>query len=319
MGHIVALSGGVGGAKLAFGLSKVLPPEDLTIIVNTGDDFEHFGLPISPDIDTLLYTLSELNDPGKGWGRADETWSFLETMKALGGEAWFMLGDRDLALHVFRKTLLNAGMTLTEVVAVLAERLGVPQTVLPMSNDPVRTMVDTDQGLLSFQHYFVRERTKPQVKSVSFSGAENASLSAELKQVFARSDLEGVIVCPSNPFLSIDPLLCVPGFQALLEGTRAPVIAVSPIVGGQAIKGPTAKMMEELGLELSAITVADKYKDFLDGFVLDRVDAALEEEVASLGLPVAIFQTVMKTAEDRIQLAQECLGFLGDIANPFRA
>ncbi len=314
MGHIIALSGGVGGAKLAFGLSKVLPPEDLSVIVNTGDDFEHFGLPISPDIDTLLYTLSELNDPGKGWGRADETWSFLETMKALGGEAWFMLGDRDLALHVFRKTLLNAGMTLTEAVAVLSERLGVRQTVLPMSNDPVQTMLDTDQGLLSFQHYFVRERTKPKVKSVSFSSSDAATLSTEVRDVFARGDLDGVVVCPSNPFLSIDPLLAVPGFQALLKGTLAPVIAVSPIVGGQAIKGPTAKMMEELGLELSAMTVAEKYKEFLDGFVLDEVDAGLEEEVVSLGFPVATFQTVMKTEEDRTQLARACLGFLKEIS-----
>ncbi len=247
MGHIIALSGGVGGAKLAFGLAQILPPEDLTIVVNTGDDFEHLGLPISPDIDTLLYTLARLNDPEKGWGRADETWSFLETMKELGGESWFMLGDRDLALHHFRRMLLNSGLTLTQSVAVIAERLGVRQTVLPMSNEPVRTMVDTEQGQLSFQHYFVRERTEPKVVKVWFEGADQAHLTKELGDVFARTDLDGVVVCPSNPYLSIDPLLSVPGFLDALSETRAPVVAVSPIVGGEAIKGPTAKMMRELG------------------------------------------------------------------------
>ena len=314
---ILALAGGVGGAKLAAGLQAALDsPRDLLTAVNTGDDFEHLGLTICPDLDTVMYTLSGRANPETGWGLAGESWNFLEALGALGGEDWFRLGDRDLATHVERTRRLRAGETLSRVTADLAARLGVPSRIAPMSDDPVRTVVETPDGDLPFQEYFVRRRCEPAVRGLRFEGAPAARMSAAFEAALADPGLDAVVVCPSNPYLSIDPILAVPGVRAALAGCAAPVVAVSPIVGGRAIKGPAAKIMEELGVEVSAAAVAARYRDLVDGFVLDETDralaAAIESEDAAGGrapLRVAVEQTVMRTGEDRTRLAAQVLGF----------
>ncbi|MGV6806320.1 MAG: 2-phospho-L-lactate transferase [bacterium] len=314
MAHYLAISGGIGGAKLALGLSEILAPDELTVAINIGDDFELHGLPISPDIDTTLYTLAGLNDLEKGWGRRDETWEFHHTLQSLGREPWFQLGDKDLALHVARQQLLSDGLTLSGAIEELAQSLGVHHRVLPMSDDPVRTVVHTDQGVLPFQHYFVEYRAEPTVQKISFDGAEEAEPSPALAAVFARSDLAGVIICPSNPYLSIDPLLAIPGMVALLDQTQAPVVAVSPIVGGRAIKGPTAKIMSELGREVTAATVAQHYLPWLDGFILDERDSDLIESIEALGLAVTTAQTVMQSLDDKVSLAKQTLDWLATLS-----
>ena len=272
-GRVVALSGGVGGAKLALGLSRILPPEDLLIVANTADDFEHLDLSISPDIDTLMYTLSGLANQELGWGRADETWSFMATIDALGGESWFRLGDRDLAVHIERTRRLRAGDTLSAVTADFCRRLGVAARVLPMTDDRVRTRVLAEDGWIEFQEYFVHRQCRPVVRELAFDGAEQARAQPEFLAALAEPDLRAVIVCPSNPFISVEPILALPGVRAALAACTAPVIAVSPIIGGRAVKGPTAKMMTELGLDPSAAGVAARYGDLLDGYVLDEIDA----------------------------------------------
>ena len=314
---ILALAGGVGGAKLAAGLQAALnAPEGLLTVVNTGDDFEHLGLSICPDLDTVMYTLSGRANPETGWGLAGESWNFLEALGALGGEDWFRLGDRDLATHVERTRRLRAGATLSRVTADLCGRLGVPSRVAPMSDDPVRTVVETPDGDLPFQEYFVRRRCEPAVRGLRFEGAPAARMSAGFEAALADPGLDAVVVCPSNPYLSVDPILAVPGVRAALAGCAAPVVAVSPIVGGRAIKGPAAKIMEELGIEVSAAAVAARYRDLLDGFVLDETDrtlaAAIESEsAAGARAPprVAVEQTIMRTGEDRTRLAAQVLGF----------
>ena len=325
---ILALAGGVGGAKLAAGLQAALDrPEDLLTVVNTGDDFEHLGLSICPDLDTVMYTLSGRANPETGWGLAGESWNFLEALGALGGEDWFRLGDRDLATHVERTRRLRAGETLSRVTADLAACLGVPSRIAPMSDDPVRTVVETPDGDLPFQEYFVRRRCEPAVRGLRFEGAPAARMSAALEVALADPALEAVVICPSNPYLSVDPILAVPGVRAALTGCAAPVVAVSPIVGGRAIKGPAAKIMEELGVEVSAAAVAARYRDLLDGFVLDETDRALAAAIESEGVAarspdgdrdgdevrvavrVQIEQTVMRTGEDRTRLAAQVLGF----------
>jgi LPPG:FO 2-phospho-L-lactate transferase len=307
----VALTGGVGGAKLALGLSRVLGPEQVTFVVNTGDDFEHLGLRVSPDLDTLMYTLAGVSNPELGWGRRDETWHFIETLAALGGEAWFRIGDRDLAVHVERTMQLRAGVPLTEITRTLCSKLGVPYTLLPMSDQQVATVVQTTDGSLPFQHYFVRERCAPVVTGFRFDGLEHARLNPKVEEALADPALAGVIVCPSNPFVSVDPILAVPGMRERLRDLAAPVIAVSPIVGGAAIKGPTAKMMTELGLTTDAYNVAKHYEGLLDAFVLDKADAALSQSVRDLGLEVTTTNTVMVTLDDRIALAKHCIVELG--------
>ena len=301
----LAITGGIGGAKLALGLSRTLPVDDLALVVNTGDDFEHLGLRISPDIDTLLYTLSGLANPTLGWGRADETWSFMDTLEQLGGETWFRLGDKDLALHNRRTTLLAGGTSLTEATAILARALGIDHRVLPMSDDPVHTTVNTPDGPLAFQHYFVRDRCAPAVRSFEFSGIESARPNPAMMALL--DDLKGIIICPSNPFVSVDPLLNLPGVRAALKACSAPVVAVSPIIAGAAIKGPTAKMMAELGVPATAAQVAAHYGDLLDGFIVDQADAAL---AARLDLPTVATATVMVTLADRDALARTTLEFL---------
>ncbi len=294
---ILALSGGVGGAKLALGLSRVLPPRDLLIVANTGDDFEHLGLSISPDIDTVMYTLSGLANLELGWGRRDETRSFMETLGDIGGETWFRLGDRDLAVHVERTRRLQAGESLTAITADLCARLGVPCRVLPMTDDRVRTRVRTENGWIDFQDYFVRRQCAPVVRELAFDGAATAR--ATFLDALSDPRLTAVVICPSNPFISVEPILAMPGVRPAILACQAPVIAVSPIIGGRAIKGPTAKMMQELGLEVSAASVAWRYGDILDGYIVDHADA----DTVLHGPRVFAAPTLMTTLADREALA----------------
>ncbi len=304
MPRVVALSGGVGGAKLAHGLSRVLGPEELVVLTNTGDDFTHFGLHISPDIDTVLYTLAGLADPVRGWGRRDETWSFMAVLEQLGGESWFRLGDGDLALHVERTRQLAAGSSLTEVTDRLRLRLGVTARVLPMTDAPVRTRLATGSGWLEFQDYFVRRRCEPVVQAIEYAGAELARPPQALLAALASPDLAAVVICPSNPLLSVGPILAVAGLREALGRCAAPIIAVSPLIGGQAVKGPTAKIMRELGLEATAAAVARSYADLLDVFVVDTVDADL---ALPAGVRRTVAPTLMSTVADREQLARTVL------------
>lgn len=312
-GHIVALTGGVGGAKLALGLARIVAGEELTIVANTGDDFVHMGLHISPDIDTLLYTLADLANPETGWGRRDETWEFMGALEDLGGETWFNLGDRDLALHVLRTARLKDGESLGAVVASIAKGMGIEAEVIPMSDDPVRTMVKTPDGLLSFQHYFVRDRCEPVVTGFQFDGIDAARPHPKLIHRLAAKGLGAVIICPSNPFVSVNPVLQLSGVRNVLKETPAPVIAVSPIIGGQAVKGPAAKMMKELGMPVSALGVAEFYKGLVDGFVIDDVDAASAADIEALGMKVLVTKTFMKTLEDRETLAAATLKFAASL------
>ncbi len=302
---VVALAGGVGGAKFAAGLQETLPPGALTVIVNTGDDFEHWGLTICPDIDTVLYGLAGVNNPQTGWGRAGETWDVLAEMERLGGEGWFRLGDKDVALHLLRNQWLKAGVNLTEVTDRLRQALGVPSRVLPMCNEPVRTLVHTDEGDLPFQDYFVRRRCEPTFQGLTFVGAAKATL-APAAAAALRAAAQ-IIICPSNPYLSVDPILSVPGLSQLVRASDAPVVAVSPIVGGRAVKGPVAKMMREMGhLNHLPLTIVAHYAGLLDGFVLDRQDRA---EESRLPLPALTTDTIMTDLPSKQRLAAEVLQF----------
>ena len=303
-GKVLALSGGVGGAKLALGLSRVLPADELLLVANTGDDFEHLGLTICPDIDTLTYTLSGLANPELGWGRRDETWSFMETLGSVGGETWFRLGDRDLALHVERTRRLALGESLSAITDDIRIRLGIGPRVLPMSDDPVRTRVRTDDGWIDFQDYFVRQQCRPVVRELLFAGVAQARPQPDFLAALADPDLRAVVICPSNPFISIEPVLALQGVRAALMACKAPVIAVSPIIGGRAVKGPTAKMFAELGTEPSARAVAERYADIIDGYVLDHEDAA---DAAMIEARVELARTLMLTLEDRENLARVVL------------
>lgn len=313
-GRVIALCGGVGGAKLALGLARVLSPQQLMVVVNTGDDFDHMGLRVCPDIDTVIYTLAGQSNAAQGWGLADESWRVMGRLATLGGEDWFQLGDLDLATHVMRTHWLREGISLTEVTRRLARSLAVPVPVLPMSDDPVSTVVHTADGRrLPFQQYFVRERCEPVVSRLEFAGAETARPHPELMRLLASDEVAGVVICPSNPYLSIDPMLHLPGLRDALRRSRAPVVAVAPIVAGGAIKGPTAKIMKELGVPVTPAAVVRHYGDLLDGFVLDRQDADQMETIAAMGPAVAVEQTVMRSVEDRIALAAAVLRVIGDV------
>src|SRR6516225_2751521 len=290
-GFVLALSGGIGGAKLALGLSRILPHGALTVVANTGDDFEHLGLAISPDIDTLLYTLAGLDNPELGWGRRDETWTFMAALERLGGETWFNLGDGDVATHVERTRRLAAGETLS-----------------PITDDWVRTRLRTAEGWLDFQDYFVRLHCAPVVSEIAFAGVEDAQPQPAFLTALADKNLRAVVICPSNPFISIDPITILPGVRESLRTCAAPIVAVSPIIGGKAVKGPTAKMMAELGLPVDATAVARHYGDILDLYVADEMDA---NEVGDLGVPVTFAQTLMSSLEDREALARVVLGAAG--------
>ena len=306
---VLALSGGIGGAKLALGLTQAMPPEKLLIVGNTGDDFEHLGLHVSPDLDTLMYTLSGKADPEKGWGLASESWAFMQALEALGGETWFQLGDGDLATHVERTRRLRAGESLTEVTSDFCRCLGIVSRIVPVSDDAVRTIVETPDGDLAFQHYFVRERCQPTVSGFRFQGADAAQPNPLFWEVLRNPSLQAVVVCPSNPFLSIDPILAVRGVREALRTCSAPVIAVSPLVGGDAVKGPTAKNLRELGHPVSATTVANYYRDFLDGFVVDTRDKATVPEIEKLGLSVEVTDTLMTDLASKAALAKTVLAF----------
>jgi LPPG:FO 2-phospho-L-lactate transferase len=309
----VALSGGVGGAKLVLGLSHHLAPDQLAVVTNTGDDFEHLGFSICPDLDTVLYTLADWNNKELGWGQAGESWQFLEALGRLGGEDWFRLGDRDLATHVVRTGLLNQGLSLSEVIGQLCRQMGIAHHVVPMTDDRVRTQVILKTGgTLSFQHYFVRDRCEPAVSGFEFEGIDDASPSRGFLDAL-NSDLTALLICPSNPFVSVDPILSLPGVVDRIRSLEVPVVVVSNIVGGEALKGPAAKMMDDLGMPRTATAVAEhyvrRYGDLVSGFVLDDRDAALESHIRALGLETVVAQSVMLTLQDRIELAGCVLGF----------
>lgn len=309
--HVLALCGGVGGAKLAAGLAAVLAPEQLTIVINTGDDFEHLGLSISPDIDTVVYTLSGLSDEVRGWGVAEESWQALAMLGRLGEPDWFRLGDRDLAMHIARSHRLRAGETLSQVTASLAASLGIGPALVPMSDDPVRTKVETEVGLLDFQRYFVAEQCRPVARAIGFAGAREARPSPGFAAALARADLGAVIFCPSNPYLSIDPLLALPGVRQQVANLGVPRVAVSPIVGGQAIKGPTAKLMTELGASVDVVGVARHYQGLIDKLIVDEADVAEAPRVEALGIAVDAAPAIMRSQADRIALAKATLAAAG--------
>jgi LPPG:FO 2-phospho-L-lactate transferase len=310
---IVALCGGVGGAKLAYGFARVLPPQDLAIIVNTGDDFEHFGLRICPDVDTVMYTLAGVDNRDTGWGRAAESWAAMDEVGRLGGETWFKLGDKDLALHLLRRQLLDRGERLTTVTRQLAARLGVESAVLPMSDGPVRTIVETAEGDLAFQEYFVRRRCEPKVTGFRFEDAARAMPSPEVEAALSHPGLRGIVICPSNPYVSIGPILAIDGIRERLEGASVPILAVSPIVAGRAIKGPAAKMMAELGGAVSGLLVARHYGKLIDGMVLDEQDRVLLGQRRDGDPRLFVAPTVMRTSQDRVALARECLRLLEEL------
>jgi len=315
-GHVLALCGGVGGAKLAAGLAAVLPPERLTIVINTGDDFEHVGLSVSPDIDTVVYTLSGLADEVRGWGVANESWQAIEQLGRLGEPDWFRLGDRDLAMHIARTRRLRAGETLSQITADLARRLGIGPALVPMSDDPVRTKVETEDGVLDFQRYFVAEQCRPLARAIGFAGAREAKPSPGFAAALARKDLGAVIYCPSNPYLSIDPLLSLPGVRQQIAALKTPRVAVSPIVSGQAIKGPTAKLMTELGASVDVVGVARHYQGLIDKLIIDEADAAEAPRIEALGIAVETAPAIMRSQADRISLAKATLAAAGVAVEP---
>lgn len=312
---VLALSGGVGGAKLALGLSHELAASQLQVLVNTADDFTHLGLQICPDIDTLLYTLSGLSNAELGWGLANETWQTMQAMERLGGDTWFRLGDRDMATHLWRSHLLAGGQNLSQVTQQLAHSFGLQLQVLPMSNDPVQTRVQTAQGDLPFQHYFVRDQCKPVVTGFNFEGVSSARPNPAVMKWLQSPSPQGIVICPSNPFVSIDPMLQLPGLWTALRDSPAPVLLISPIVGGRALKGPAAKMMAELGLPVTAVGVAQhyarRYPGLIDCFVIDESDATLSQDIRELGLEVAVTSTVMKDLQHKRQLARFVIETMG--------
>jgi LPPG:FO 2-phospho-L-lactate transferase len=307
-GGTLLLSGGVGGARLADGFHALGDRGDLHILVNTGDDFEHLGLTICPDIDTCLYTLAGDADATRGWGLADESWRMLERLEHYGGDTWFQLGDRDLATHLYRTARLRAGEPLSRIIGDLAARLGLRANIFPMSDDPVRTVVHTEEGDLAFQHYFVRRRCEPMVRGFSYSGAADAAPAPALQLLAQGGGLSRIVLCPSNPFVSIGPILAVPAVPALLRAAAVPVLAVSPIIGGRALKGPAAVMLRQLGHEVSALGVARLLEDacpgLVDTFVVDDRDRELQPGIEALGMRCLSTDIVMRDRPDRQRLAR---------------
>ena len=301
---IVAFAGGVGGAKLADGLSQLLPPEDLTVVVNTGDDFVHLSLSISPDLDTVCYTLAGLANPDTGWGRQAETFLAMDNIKKLGGPDWFRIGDKDLATHLERTRRLREGQSLSQITQHFCRVWGVRHQVLPMSDQPIHTMVDThDSGELPFQEYFVHRNCEPKVRGFRFAGIELAEPApGVLKSI---EDANAVVFCPSNPWVSIDPILALDGVRSALA--KKTVLGVSPIIGGRTVKGPAAKIFTELGIKPSALAVARHYADLLSGFILDIMDKGMVKEFT---IPIILTQTLMKTRDDRRRLAQDVLNLI---------
>jgi LPPG:FO 2-phospho-L-lactate transferase len=306
MSKVVALAGGVGGAKLAWGLAQILTKDELAIIVNTGDDFEHFGLSISPDLDTVCYTLGGVANPVTGWGRQNETWNCLDELRKFDDKCWFNLGDRDLAWHLERTKQLREGKSLTEVTAHLCKKLKIDHAIIPMSDQPVKTIVETrEYGNLPFQEYFVKNQCKPTMINCRFDGIENAMLPEKANDALKSSEL--VIICPSNPWVSIDPILNVMGVRELLK--QKIVIAVSPIIGGKTVKGPAAKMYEEMGIEPSALAVARHYQGIATGMIIDSIDKSLAQSINQCGIIPMDTQTIMSDNQIRVTLARETMYF----------
>lgn len=302
---VVALAGGVGGAKLADGFAEILQPEELTVIVNTGDDFEHLGLKICPDVDTVSYTLAGLANTKTGWGRMDESWHALNTIRLLDGPTWFNLGDYDLGLHLERTRRIKNGEPLHRIISDFCKAMGVESTILPMTNESVPTYVITDEGKLPFQEYFVHRACKPSVIGFEFADAEKALPAPGVLDAIENADI--VVMCPSNPWVSIDPILNIPGILESISAKKT--LAVSPIIGGQAVKGPAAKMFSELGITPSAVAVARHYDGLLDGFVFDNVDKGSKSELSAYAKNLLATNTLMKSKIDRKRLAKEVLDF----------
>ncbi len=305
--RVVALAGGVGGAKLAQGLARALAPADLTVIVNTGDDFEHFGLQVCPDLDTVCYSLAGLANPETGWGREEESWNALGEITSLGGPAWFRLGDHDLGTHLERTRRLREGQRLSQIVREFCRAWRIEQTVLPMTDDPVKTIVQTSEGDLTFQRYFVERHFEPVVRGFRFEGSAQAIPAPGVAEALMLADR--IVICPSNPWVSIGPILSIRGIRSAIDPKKT--VAVSPIIGGRAVRGPAAKIYAELGVEPSASAVARHYQDLISYFVMDSTDAALESNVSMLGLRVLVAHTVMGNEQDRLRLARSVLDFIG--------
>lgn len=305
VGKVVALAGGVGGAKMAYGLYQCLPPGALTVVVNTGDDLDFLGLQVCPDLDTVMYTLAGMVSRTQGWGIENDAFACLTSLERYGEANWFKVGDRDLATHVLRTHLLSTGLSLTDCTRHLTSALGIHADILPMCDQPVRTKVQTAQGELEFQEYFVRRGAQDRVLSLRYAGVEDAVLTAEVRQAMEQAEM--IVICPSNPVLSVEPILSVPGMRDLLAAVVVPRVAISPIIGGKAVRGPAATLLRDLGHEASALGVARHYRGLLDGFVLDRQDAALQAQVRELGQRPMIANTVMTTERDKITLAERVL------------
>lgn len=303
--QVVLLAGGVGGAKLALGMANVLSPEALMIIVNTGDDFEHLGLHVSPDLDTMMYTLAGVSNPATGWGVEGDTLQAMNMVQRLGGPTWFRLGDRDLGTNLMRTSMIRDGKSLTEATVHLSQALGIQHTILPMTDQSIRTWIDTDQGRLAFQEYFVRERWQPVATKIEFVGAESAYASPQVQSAFEEATL--IVLGPSNPFLSIDPIFAVPGILKQITERSVPCLAVSPIIGGQSVKGPAAKLMRELGLNVSPVGIAEHYRHVIGGLMLDVVDQLDCEGILALDVKPVVENTLMQTLQDKIRLAEVLL------------
>ena len=315
----LALSGGVGGAKLALGLNQLLS-DRLHIMANTSDDFTHLGLNICPDLDTVMYTLATINNKELGWGLANESWQFMDALEQLNQPHWFRLGDRDLATHVTRTELLRQGNTLSQVTQQLSQALGIKSTLFPMTEQSVATFVRLENGApLAFQEYFVKQQCVPKISGYFFQDIDTARPSQGFLDCLKDTRLSSIIICPSNPFVSIEPILSVPGIADALANHPAPVIAVSPIIAGQAVKGPSAKMMQELDMPLSALGVAEHYQQqypgLLDGFIIDHKDQALKTEIEALGVSVLATHTMMNTLQDRVTLAEQCLSVAANLTH----
>jgi LPPG:FO 2-phospho-L-lactate transferase len=304
---VAALAGGIGASKLLFGLNRVMDPLELTVVVNTGDDITLHGLAISPDLDIVTYTLAGLVNPDTGWGFRDESFRALDQLAVYGHSQWFHLGDRDLATHLHRTEMLRGGASLSEAAESIRKALGVQAKILPMTDQPVPTMMETNQGRLHFQEYLVQRRAEPQIRSISFDGVEQARPAPGVLEAIQRASC--VVICPSNPLISIGPILAVPGVRDALRRRRAHVIAVCPIVGGKSLKGPSDRMMAQLGCDVSPLGVARMYQDICGTMVIDSVDSDYGPAIESLGLELIVHPTVMRNVEDKESLARRILKF----------
>jgi LPPG:FO 2-phospho-L-lactate transferase len=303
--RFAVLAGGIGASRFLQGLIRAVPAADITVVGNTGDDFELHGLSVSPDLDTVTYTLAGWADPERGWGIAGDTFRCLETLGKFTGQTWFQLGDRDLATHIYRSSLLRGGFPLSEVTARIVRALGVQSSILPMSDQRVRTWIETPAERLDFQTYFVKHKAQDEIRGIEFVGADNATPAPGVLEVIAAA--EAVILAPSNPIISIGPILAVPGVREALAETSAQVAAVTPIVAGRALKGPAARMMEALGHESSALGVARIYRDFLDVLILDEQDRHLTPSIENLGVRTVVTNTIMSDLARKESLARAVL------------